>query len=348
MKLLYFDSLFSEGHKQFNNRYISIMRSMGINVIVLAPPGWFDECYESVSGFRFFTGKECTEKKVSSRVKVLFNCLNLFKSGQMKETDVIYFASYDIIVFFIFFLLISRYKSKIVLQQHNNVDQLCNMVKRLVFSLFSNKVRHFVFEDYIGKELENYGVDSTRIFVIPHPLPHPDNIDAYKGTKCNKVFGPSNSNSESIIDELVSLHERKKTLNGIGATILLKSQSISYDDTILKVSPGWIDKQMYYKLMAESGFLFLPFSPSKYTYRVSNSFFEGVIYRKKIITTRFMLAEYYEKKYPNICRIVDNLEDLRNAILTYERIDNKSLNEFVNDHSDDVIRCSLHGALIQR
>ncbi len=334
MKILFFDSLFPRGHISVNSRYISLLQNNN-EIVICARPGWFD-CNKGLKhiDLNWYYPSEEKSNSFYYRWRIFNNCLKIVKVIEEIEPDIVYIASYDIISFFYAVPFLFRYRNKIVLQEHNNVDQLENMIKNKFYSFYKNYFHHFVFEEYIKEKLIQFNVHEQLIHVVPHPLPNVFNINEHEK---KLIVGLSNSNDDNIIKNLLKKCQNSSWIKELKYKIVVKAKSINYEDNNLKIFNGWITKDEYVNYCHQSSYYLIPF-PKSYSYRVSAVFLEAVSNGKFILSSQFALAEYYSKRYPGLCQVfadVDEIPDLisRNNKEQYLR----ARKLFISDHSDQTI-----------
>lgn len=338
MKILFFDALFPRGHKTINNAYLGSMLKMKAEVYVCAEDGWFDmidNCH--LVKKPWIRPSENTKSKWVYRKNIIVNFKLLKNAIQEINPDIIYIASYDILSFIFSFPGLIKYRNKIFLQEHNNVDQLQNRVKKLVYDLFKNIFHHFVFEEYIKNRLIELGVKENLISIVPHPVP-PASFDAVLAQERTTAIGLSNSNDEEIIEAFLAEQKKSHFLDSSNTVVILKSKRINYSDDHLKIFSGWINDAEYTKWCRACSSFIIPFSKNGYSYRVSCVFMEAISNNKTIIASRFPLVEYYSEKYPGVCKIFDNVYEIASLLKNCDNDKYQSARkQFILEHSDSSI-----------
>ena len=344
MKVLFFDSLMPKGHKPINNKYIGILCKMGIELYVCEPESWFN----SSEDIRIVEGDWSVPQseevgKAKYRKRIVQNIRKLRKTIENLNPDIIYFASYDIIATFFAIPYLYKYRSKIILQEHNNVDQLINnRIKFVIYNTYKNLFSHFVLEPYIKEKLIDIGVRDQLVCVVPHPITG----EYYEGHDNEKlVVGLSNSNDETTVNQMIEAQEKTHCFDSTECKFVIKSKSLSYKDEHLEIFNGWISAEDYQYFSHKCEFFIIPFSMSNFSYRVSNVFMEAVSNSKRIIVSRTPLTEYYSNKYPHICEIFDDISQIPKIVRNtneHEYIESRKV--FINDHSDDTIAKAFNDA----
>ena len=334
MKILFFDSLFPRGHISINSRYINLLRNNN-EIVICSKSGRF-ECIDGLEyvDANWYYPNENEIKSSFYRWGIFKNCFKLAKVIEEIKPDIVYIASYDIISFFFALPFLFPYRNIIVLQEHNNIDQLENKIKNIVYSFYKNHFHHFVLEEYIRERLIRLNVQPHLVHVIPHPLPQAVKI-GQSGE--NLIIGLSNSNDENIINNLFIKFQNSPLLQKLQYKIVVKAKNINYADKNLKIFKGWITKDEYMNYCGQSNYYIIPFSKS-YSYRVSAVFLEAVSNGKYILASRFALADYYSKKYPGLCQIFDDVGEIPTLIERTDRVQYlKARKRFILDHSDLII-----------
>lgn len=335
MKLLFFDSLFPRGHININNNYINLLQS-SIEMIICARTGWF-ECNKNIkyvdANWFYPSEKKCNN--FIYRLKVFSNYIKLKKIIKEVNPDIVYVASYDIVSFFLAFPFLYCFRNKIILQEHNNVDQLDNNIKSFLYSFYKNKLNHFVLEDYIKERLIQLNVQRHLIHVVPHPLPK---ATEFEQDKERLIVGLSNSNDEGVVGRVFKEYKNTNFLRDLKYKLVIKAKKLSYNDEYLRIFNGWITKEEYINYSKNSSFYIIPFSTKGYSYRVSAVLLEAISNRKFILASNFLLAKFYAKKYPGICQIFNEPSEIPSLI---KNVNKKQYFEsrrlFVADHSDESI-----------
>lgn len=335
MKLLFFDSLFPRGHININSNYIKLLQP-NIEVFICARKGWLDynEELKYVDANWFYPSEEKCSIFIY-RLRVFFNCIKLRRIIKEVKPDIVYVASYDIVSFFLAFPFLYCYRNKIVLQEHNNVDQLDSRVKSFLYSFYKNKLNHFVLEEYIKERLIQLNVKGHLIYVVPHPLPKAADFGQDKE---RLIVGLSNSNDESVVSKLFKEYKNTSFLKDLKYKLVIKAKKLSYNDEYLKIFNGWITKEEYIKYSKNSSFYIIPFSTKDYAYRVSAVLLEAISNGKFVLASNFLLAKFYAKKYPGICHIFNEPSEIPSLIKSVNRKQYfESRRLFIADHSDESI-----------
>ena len=336
MKILFFDSLFPRGHININSNYINLLQSK-IEMFICARKGWF-ECNVNVKyvDANWFYPSEVKCSNFIYRLRVFLNCIKLRKIIEEVKPDIVYVASYDIVSFFLAFPFLYFCRNKIILQEHNNVDQLDNRVKSLLYSFYKNKLNHFVLEDYIKERLIQLNVKGHLIHVVPHPLPKA--ADFEQDTE-RLIVGLSNSNDEGIVSNVFKEYQNTNFLKDLKYKLVIKAKKLSYNDEYLKIFNGWITKEEYTNYSKNSSFYIIPFSTKGYSYRVSAVLLEAISNGKFILASNFLLAKFYANKYPGICQIFDEPSEIPFLIKSINKKQYfESRRRFIADHSDESIK----------
>ncbi len=335
MKILFFDSRLPKGHFSINRKYLRIMSKFS-NINLCADSSLADDINNIEVININWAQNSNKNSSYSNRINSLCNIIKVSRVINKTNPDIIYVASYDIITWFVSCPLLFKFRDRILIQEHDNIDQLHNRLKYRLFSLYKNLFRHLVFEEYIKDRLLELGVHENMVYVIPHPVPKIEGIIA-EAKDNNLIIGLSNSNSEYLIEDIVRCQKENHILQKTGHKMILKSKNIKYNDSFLVCLNGWISSEDYKNWCSECNSFLIPFPKNGYSYRVSNVFMEAVSLKKHIIASRFPLAEFYSKKYPGLCSIYDNPDRIIELLNVNNYNFEVSRNKFLEDHSDEKI-----------
>lgn len=335
MKILYLDFLYPKGHIRQNIEYINCLSEFA-KVIVVCPEGYYEKKNTKIE---FIEKKTLNFKngKILSRLNSLHI---MFQSALIKrqvDPDYIFISSYDTLTFAIGRFFFDK-NDNIFILHHNNIDELNNRVKRFFFKSIIKKVEHIVFEDFICDYLiKNFNIDKKYVHILPHQL----NINLYncKDNKKYKCIGISNSNDDTIISEIINIEKKQSILKEMKVSVILKSNSLNFNNGFLKVINGYLSDDMYNDYINNCEIIYMPF-PKSFNYRMSGTLVDAFSNNKIIISTDIPLIQYYSIKYPEICKIAYNINDFF-KYLKIKSPENKCFIDFKEEHSHDNIIIAL-------
>lgn len=329
------------GHKRLDQSIIKFLSTFA-NIIVVSPRNWFDT--EKLPDVKFIEYKSEKSTINNKRIQSYLSHFNILKCASEVDNqykfDYIFFASYHTAI-----MVLALWKLKqldrVFILHHNNIDNLDKSKKQqMMFKLYSNKLNHLVFENFIGTHLlEKYKIDKDRIFVLPHALNEVEGLSE----KLYDCVGISNSNSEEWIKEIIEKEKNEDILKSSGKHVVLRSKEMEFDNGFLKVIKGYLTDRDYYNCIRGAQVVFLPF-PNSFRYRMSGSIIDAFSNNTIVIGSKIPIFESYEIEYPNICHTVDTSECLIEYIISGAKITDvqlKEFNEFKSKHSDKVIEEKL-------
>jgi hypothetical protein len=324
MKVLIMDFLYPEGHRGFNESIIKYFSEFS-KVSVLSQKKYYREFEDELS---IDIAEQNDFEVKNGRFLSRLCSMNIMKKSacfcENKEWDYLWVLSFDTITFAlgIFFF---RNLNNIFLMHHNNVDELTNCIKLKFFRSYMNKVNHIVLEEFIRDYLVNeIGVDDDRVYVLPHPLNKNKNI----GKEKYLCVGLSNSNDEKLIEEIIIKERETNYFLKLKKKVILKSKVDEYDNGYLKVIKGYIEKEKYDDYVSNCHYIFMPFSNS-YCYRMSGTLMDSLSNNKIVLGSDIPLVRYYAAKFPSICKIVRNIDELY-AVLNSLDLNSKVREEFLS------------------
>lgn len=316
MKMLFCEFLYPKTHTRSNRFYIDCLNQVVDELHVMEPLNFYGKLEKNIK-IHIIKDLQSKEGKLSFRFNAIRYICRAIRIVKKNQIDTIIVASCDYITFLMFYLFCS--KKKICLIHHAEIDALeTNVVKRVLFSLYKNKIIHIVFEDFIKEYLNNsFLVPKSQIIVMPHSLNENNCID--KSCMEYKMVGLSSSNDEKIIQKIVQFEINTNYFKNKKSKIILKSKKIEFDDGYLKVTKEYLSNIDYNTYISSAEYILIPFS-SDFKYRESGTLMDALSNNKKVIASDIMLIREYKKKYPDICFVYYSLED----IITILSVDDKS------------------------
>lgn len=339
MKILFYDSLMPKGHFMVNSSFLKAFCKLGFSVDVISRNDLVKDT-DCIQLNGWILPKQTQQKRFDE-------IINYFKlRNYLKKTsyDVIYIASYDICTFMLAFVLLFKWHNRIILQEHNNIDQLSNKYKLYMYKTYMNCVNHFVFEDSFKKHLENMGVKSQRLFVVPH-ICNDFPLEPYRN-KDTVVISVSSSNDDQEIKEILENESLKTKLYQNNIKLIIKSKEISYENDYIRVFNSWLENEELVSLYNQASHVML-FFPKTYKRRVSAVFMEAISRGKFVISKKIPLIENYKEQYPGICsfyRHIDELSEIMDFDVECYKYDRE---RFIYDHCQDTVNQYLNHAITE-
>lgn len=339
--ILYLDFMYYTGHVRSNKNFIKALGKFA-NVNALVQKNYFDEYREELNGVETITLIEKNNLNLSngqllnrlSSLKIMLKSAVLAKKIR---PDYIFVSSFDTIVFRFGRLLFGDTENMYLLHTIN-IDELANFIKSKLFNTYKNKVNHVVFEQYMKDYLINrIGIESNRVFVLPHPLNENSKIFNSKELEYACV-GLSNSNDEDLITKLIELEKEKKVFKNNCKKVILKSKEKEFDNGYLKVFKGFLDINTYDTYINKSECVLVPF-PKDFYYRMSGTLVDAFSNNKVVMGNNIPIIQTYAKKYPDICKIYTSESDLVNQISLSRTADKNEFQfeKFKIEHSNEMI-----------
>jgi hypothetical protein len=338
-KVIVFDTIFPEGHKELNEKFISFLASK-TEIIITNKNNYFSNInpkYGKTVKIPFF---------ISYRTNVFTNiiiyCINSFFGWisilKYRYNKVIFFT-FDTVGFF-FILPFFTGKRK-YLFHHNNTDHLQNKYKKVIFRLYMNKVIHIVFADYIKDYLiKEIGTNPNNICVLTHPLI--DNTIAKTDFTSNNLYktyiGLGFANDEKNIEEILSYENSTHILKNNNIQLILRSQIRELASDNIKIIKGFLSKEDYDTYYNHACGLVILYPPSYIRY--SGALLYSLNAKKRVIGSNIPTMKHFTSRYPQNCICFDSVKDLFVKLIDYSDMP-FSLDEydaFLKFHNADKIR----------
>ncbi len=344
MKILYLDFMYYTGHIRSNKNFIKALSRFS-TVYALTQTNYFDEYDSELADIKsvklikkdnLYLSKGQLLNRISS-IKIML--VSAIQAKKIKP-DYIFVASFDTIAFKFGRFLFGKTENMYLLHTIN-IDELSNNIKKKIFNMYKNKVKHIVFEQYMKEHLiANIGIDPGRVFVIPHPLN--DNTQTKTKEIEYKCVGLSNSNNEEFIANIIKHEQKEQIFKKNSKRVVLKSKEKEFDNGYLKVIKGFLDKNIYDEYINNAECILIPF-PENFTYRMSGTLIDAFSNNKIVLGNNIPIINEYARRYPNICKIFENEAEMINKICfmkSEENLENK-FNEFKNKHSIEELEKSF-------
>lgn len=339
MKILYLDFLYPMGHIRQNKKYISLLSNIA-KVYVICEKNRYTDLPSEVeiienSKLRIRDGQIAT--RVDSLKAMIISAIEAKKI----KPDYIFISSYDTIMFTIGRLFFSN-NQKLFLLQHSNIDELASIVKKALFKSYVKSVNLVVFENFIKDYLlENFKLNSERVFILPHQLNQNSINECKKKYHC---VGLSFSNDEDVIAEIIDIEKREDLLKKQGCKVILKSKISEFDNGFLKVFKGYLDNEKFNEYIDNSISIYMPFS-SSFRYRMSGTLMDALSNDKILLGSNIPIINYYSSKYPSVCIVINSVEDFFTHVCTIKDDSRdeliKDFEQFRYDHSEENVEIAL-------
>ncbi len=338
MKILFCNMLdpnYVKGHKNLDMKMIHALSKFSC-VTIISPKEWYISLPDNVNVVFIdsMDRKSGRSKHYMYGVSVINRICELDRTQRF---NYIFLGSYDTYLMTWGMLRIKKSSQRVFILQHNNIDIIDHHIKpRLFYNMYAKKVHHVVLGEFIRQHLiDNHHISNENVINIPHPIVNaPEKIDYSK--KIYDCIAISNSNDEKWVRDIINLENSEKFFSINRLKVVFRSKIYSFDGEWLKVINGFMPIEEYQNYYRGAKIIFLPF-PSTYEYRMSASLVDAVTNGSIALCTRIPLIEYYSEKYPMICKMIDNVDDLKKALLNIDVTSIKPfVDEFVNNHNDDV------------
>lgn len=341
MIILVIDVLSPRGHKPFNSLMLSSLLSLrDCKVLFVGHKECVDDCkkisYEIPDEYFF------SKRDVNFIYKLKYRFLEfkkwLWVLNLVKKIgpDILIISSYETITFSIFSHLI-LYKT--IAFNHNNIDELNNIFKRLFYRFISKSVVQVVFEEYIKEYLEKIIKIRNKIIVLPH-IVEDKLIEKRTLLAVNLnplfLFAPSSSNDTGVVGRLIDLQEQ---LLERGIYVVAK-YFYDYNGQSVLFKKYFTDSE-YKWYMNSCSAVYVPFR-SGFNYRVSNVINEAISYGKPVISYLNKYTLFLKQKYSSLIYLLDREE---NIVSKSQEIKNwlediscyffKERERFLKEHSSD-------------
>ncbi len=340
----YFDFLCPKGHKNYSMQMIEFFSSIS-RLSVYTQKTYYDDVFKESIDVEFIEYSDYDYEKKSLKVrynniKLIHKCAKMIKKNK-KNFNIV--ASFDTISLFFGSLFFSK-KQNVFLIHHNNVDHLNNFFKRMMFKFYKRKFKHIVIEEFIKERLSEVAkINKQNIYCINHPMKINGENDYLVSEKIT-CSGLSNSNDEIFIQHIYEQENKKQLLKYYNIYVIFKSSSKLTDIDNIKFINGFISENEYNEYRKNSKFCILCY-PKNFLYRTSGVLINTFAQRKIVLGSNNPIFNYYSKKYPSICKIINNYDELIISIKKSNELNdneiNNEFNDFINEHSKEKIMMQI-------
>ena len=342
------------GHKQFDYRWSEILGQLARVSLLSYEKGWYEKKADQIEIIECNSKSKADKDKllnlgvlkkgflrklqIREHVETIFICKKVLSIAKAQKYDYIFIGGMDFIVYLLFRKRLKRV-SNLVLINHSATAYQRGMVKR-IFSLVKEDFIHVVMEgDGVKSFSKEYGIDSSKIFHIPHMLNSYDWKYNDKNIKYDFV-GISNSNSDDEVRKIIEWENEDRFFEKNGIKAIFRSSGIDYETKFLKVFSGRLGLSYddYYSYICDSRAVIMPF-PEEFGYRSSGTLMDSMSQNKPVLGTRFGTLLQYNRQFPNICKVYSDKKEFKSCIIELMETD-RNKDEFVAfkyEHSDEVI-----------
>jgi len=319
LKILYIDLLSPVGHLNLNKIFLNLINNIA-SLDVASRKDYIKEDFVTFnkvlklypipgSYYNFNT-------KLDYRIKNIKKIKWVLKNIEVNTYDIVFISSYETISFSMAWP--KKIKPRVLILNHNNIEELKNGLKYFFFRLIPDYVEHIVFENYMKEYLISKAKILNKIWVLPYPFDitklQDSELNEYSKDKLNNhkgeiIFAPSNSNDEEFIMNLINSQKRKKIFVNLPFKIVIRSRKYKYKDEKLLVYKDYLEYKEYLYNFSKAKMILLPF-PKTYKFRISGVLFDCIVFRKKFLASSNIIFKYYIGKYPTLGYIYKNFDDL--------------------------------------
>lgn len=302
------------GHEVFNFIQLDALLAIGCNIHAVVFGNYLN-CYKNINKVEItqIPSKYIKTNKspFHSRINDIKRLIWIKRNIILNHYDYIIFSSYDILSLCFF-----RFKHKILLINHNNVDQFNSKIKLYLTKKLPLNYEHIVLNEYMGSNLIDF-LSNKVVKYIPHGFLEPSfkmrrPEIVIEGEKF--IFCPVNRNYDKfLIENLIHSNIFNNYLEQNNITLLVKKQLIEYPKRNIKIV-GILDDEEYNYMLSNALAVLLPYGED-FKYRCSGILFECVARNTPIIATPREALKIYE----NNIRIVF-FEDDKSLIMSIKEL----------------------------
>lgn len=340
-KILFCDYLFQTGNICVDNVFLDILCKNNDVYALTSHDRVPKENKVTIIEKSFYKYKK---GKIRNFFRIIRIMINSARYARIIKPDMIFISVYETRLFGIARSIISK-KIPIAILENINVDMLENKLYLWCYKKYSNKVYHFVYENYIGSYLINkIGVKREKVFTISHPT-YPDiSIENNEIYKKYNLIAISGSNDDNWIQQIIDFEKETSFFVNNKISFLVKSKTNCFSDDFLVVVNNHLSNAEYNYYYHNCDFVVAPF-PLSYKYRMSGCLIDSFSNNKRVIATKFMLALEYERKFDGIIKCFDNIEELLNIVLSDWKTNSDAFIDFKKEHSANKIESQFDYAL---
>lgn len=314
MKLAILDFGFVRHHKRFNLANYQVLLKMAELYIVDTGHN-YNSLAQYLDVHLFDPGIADKEKKLNSfaaRIKILdFMRINgkLFKKYKNIRFDAVLIMNYEILTF-PFYWIFMPWDIPVYVFQHQQLDELSNGFKRMIFTLYKNRVTHLVLEELFAEFLKNQ-IKVKNIGVV-HNISY---VFGKSGvvSKDTFILGISSNNDEEIIQKIIEHQQKNHFLEKYKTKMYIRSHKHTYTDHYLKVNDKYLSDQEYDNLYSQATAV-LSLVPKNFLNRLSGSVLDAISDGKPVISMPIPIHSYYQKQAPSMFKLFSNILDFEQIL----------------------------------
>ncbi|WKV08010.1 hypothetical protein Q2T46_10690 [Thermoanaerobacterium sp. CMT5567-10] len=355
MKILYVDLLSPSGHIGLNKILVKTLSNL-VDLDIVWRNNYIniDELKDvNDRNINVYYIPEKLYKESVSKISYRLNNVKIIKwllrNFDINKYNLVFISSYETISFSMAWP--RKLKTRTVILNHNNLDELQNKVKYLFFKLIPRHIEHIVFEEYMKDYLKESIKIDNKIWVMHHPISFDKYHDAKRfgllgkeKDKCDIIFAPSGSNDELFIKNLINNQLVYKYLSQTNWRLIIKSKEITYEDNYLKIFSNYLDYKEYLYYFVNAKYILFPYVQN-FNYRISGVLFDAIAFKKKIIASSNKIFKYFLNKYKDLGFIFNNLNEFNSLINILHKdkgiMSKEIINQIYYDYSQDFFTKSL-------
>lgn len=311
MKILYVDYLSPQGHEVFNEIHINTILSLGAQVTIVAKDDFMNQYCADKGLQKINIPNYCIRGKVtplSARVNYTKDLLWIKRNIDFSSYDYTIFSSYEVISLFI-----AHIKEKLLVINHNNVDELNSGIKLFLTAHLSSDYTHVALNKYMMVRLSKLLPDLT-VKYVPHGYLPASNMMRRPAMVCDDekfIFCPVNRNYDvDLVNNIIYSNSFNNFLVNNNIYLYVKKQIMSESKGNIRVIDK-LDNDEYNYMLCKTISVLLPYG-NEFKYRCSGILFECISRKTPIIATNKAALHIYENDI-NI-KFFDNVESLIFAI----------------------------------
>lgn len=322
-KLVVVDLWGSLEHRAINQKYIDYIEKFR-DISLICPKNILIANNADSEVFSI-DGQNKNKGKILNRLQYI---KNIIKISSKIEHEEVFVLCYDIITFYIFFLL--NKKRKITLFQHQHIKQLDKKVHKFIFSIYKNKVRHIVLEEsFRSNFIKKIELEEKNVFVCSHPL-FEKLSDKNKSFSTKRIISISNSYDKSLMSAFLNVLKKKSFKEKIFFRIRNKEEQYKLKDIL--VENKIYDYSEIQEMYEEANISIILANKENFKDRVSGTIFDAISKKCFILSNKFDFSIELEKRYPNLIETFETIEEL------VFKIENKKLEDSIKDYDNDLAR----------
>lgn len=317
MKILCVDYISAPGHMNFNKIHINAFLKLGHELHLVGKSGQFSNIKESDSVFIYSIPDKCykmgTIPSLSFRLQGICALLWVKKNFNISKFDYVIFLTYDVLS-----LVLYRFNNRVILINHNNVDQLDSSIKLFLTKQLPSYYIHVALNEYMQEHLCLL-LPNRKVLYVPHGYLEPattskrpsfiDNNDRF-------IFCPVNRNVDiGLIQDLLESNSFKNYLVDNGILLFVKSQLFGKSEGNIRTIE-MLSESDYNYMLCNAMAVFLPYG-DEFKYRCSGILFECFSRNTPVLSTsRAALLIYKDRINIHFCC---NTSTAINALRTIQR-----------------------------